>query len=74
MLQHQQRQGQDQREHNHPDAHPWRAHRLRMLDPLERLHRNQHRTAADEQRLRHAGQRLGLAMAVTVIVVGGRRA
>ncbi|MNL08527.1 hypothetical protein D3C87_1292530 [compost metagenome] len=56
MLHHQQYQGQGQRKDNHADADPRRAHRFRMLETFERLQRNQHRTAANEQRLRHASQ------------------
>ena len=44
--------------------------RFRVLDAFVGLKRDQHRTAANEQRLRHPRQRFRLAVAVTVIVIG----
>ncbi|MNC50411.1 hypothetical protein D3C75_996490 [compost metagenome] len=37
MLQHQQRQGQAQRKHDHADADPRCTHRFRMLEPVHSL-------------------------------------
>ncbi|MNN89926.1 hypothetical protein D3C81_2078080 [compost metagenome] len=69
LLQHQQCHRQQQGKDNHANAEPGRANRFRVSDPFDGLQGNQYRAAGNEQRLGHAGQRLGLAVSVTVIVV-----
>ena len=71
VLQHQQRHGHHQRKHDHAYADPGRAHRLGVFQPLHRLEGDQHCTHANKQRLCHARQRLGLAVAVAVVLIGG---
>ncbi|MNH04698.1 hypothetical protein D3C79_640020 [compost metagenome] len=70
VLQCQQGKGQHQRKQHYTDTDGGIAQGLRGVQAFNRLHPDQYRTDPDEQRLRHTGQGLGLAMAETVVVVG----
>ena len=71
VLQHQQCHGHHQRKYDHANSDPRCAHRLGVFQPFDGLKGDQYCTHPDKQCLSHAGQRLGLAVTVAVIFIGG---
>ncbi|MCY1395282.1 hypothetical protein D3C76_970190 [compost metagenome] len=69
-MQHQQGNGQCQREQHHQHTECGVPQRFRVFQAFHGLGADQYSTHCNEQRLGHAGKGFGLAVAKAVIVIG----
>jgi hypothetical protein len=71
LLPAEQRQRADNRDGRNEDAVARRAGTFARRQLLNRMHRQSDRRSGDQHDLKHGRQRLGLAMAKAVVVIGG---